>query len=281
MSNETTQDNKQIISNDEIDLLLLASKVVDLFKRRYKILILSLIIGSGMGLSSYYSQKPLYKSTLIGNSEILRNEYVTLLFKNLNDLLKEGNYVSLASYLKVSEENAKNIVKIEASPVVLKEVKDDKLVNTFQIDVITLDPMQLDTIQKGIIFYIQNNDFVKKRVNLQRSFMQNMIAKMELEINEMGAMRDAIFKGKGNGERITLMDPSSINNSIVNLYEKKLTLQNAIETLNQVLIIQNFIKYEKPVSPKISIYVPAGISTGLIIGCVIIFILEARRKILK
>lgn len=279
--NNTTSGNLNNSSNDEVDILLLIYKVFLLIKRRFIVLIISAIIGVFIGFAGYIAQKSTYKSTLIANSDILRNEYVTLLFKNLNDLLKEGNIDALANYLKISPQIAETITKIEATTVILKEglneSNSDKLVNTFQIEITTLDPSKLDTIQKGIIFYIQTNDFVKKKVMLQKIFLQSMILKIDLEINKLDTLRNL---GRNNRE-VTFLDPAAINNSIVNLYERKINYQNSIETLNQVLIIQNFIKYMVPVGPKLTIYIPAGISTGLIGGLIFIFLLEVRRKYIK
>jgi len=285
MTNDKNQNPQSVGSNDEIDILLLVNKLFNLLKRRYLILVLSVIIGACFGWSSYLVQKPLYKSTLIGNSEILRNEYVSLLFKNLNDLLKEGNHEALSNYLKVTNEQAMSIVKIEASPVILKEGNDqsnsDKLVNTFQIDITTLDPSKLDTIQSGIIYYLQNNDFVKKRVVLQKDLYQKLIVKIDIEVSKMDTIRNTMVRMKPTAGGVTYLDPASINNTIVALYERKLILQNALETLNQVLIIQNFIKYDRPVSPILNFYVLGGLSSGLIIGSILILLLEARRKAIQ
>ena len=271
--------------NDEIDLLQLAKRFANLIKRRFKIILLSILGGLIIGLTTYFSQTPTYKSTLIGNSEILRNEYVTLLFKNLNELLKEGNHEAIAEILKISLKDAKSIVKIEATPVDLKDTKTainaENLVYTFQIDILVIDPKNLDRIQSGILYYIQNNDFVKKRVDLQKVYIESMINKIDNEINKMDTTRSLFNKLYGkNSTSMINSDPTSFNNSLITLHERKLTLKNSLVTLNQVLVIQNFIKYSKPVSPKLNILIPAGIITGLLVGLGFIFILELRRKFL-
>ncbi|MDX2189101.1 MAG: hypothetical protein SFY32_04490 [Bacteroidota bacterium] len=279
-----SQENKTI-ERDEIDLLELFKKAIDLFKRRYKLLLLFVFLGIAEGFFYYTIATPLYKSTLIANSEVLRNEYVTILFNNLNELIKEDNSDQLASYLHISKEEAKSIAKIQATKVELKELKVENssqtLTNTFQIEVMVEETKYLDSIQKGIIYYIQNNEFVRKKVELQRNLYQTMISKINSEILKLDTTRNDIGKSykKSIDSKFIVMEPSDINNSIVSLQERKSNFENALSLLNEVLVIQNFIKYNKPASPKLLTTISISIGSMITIGLIVIGILEVWRLI--
>jgi hypothetical protein len=273
------ENSNTIINGEEIDIVRLFTKTVDFFIRQYKVFLTTFLVGLILSFSSFSLQKFVYKSTLIGNSDILRNEYVTLLFKNLNGMISEGNIEGVAELMPISKDIAKKIVKIEASAVNLKELKDvsssQSLVNTFQIDVLTLEPEILDSIQIGIVFYLKNNDFVKKKVLLQEAYLKGMVSKIDLEISKIDSTRKKIESMKST---FVSLDFSGINNSIVNLYEKRLLYTNQLATLNDILIIQDFVKYRKPVSPVLGIYLIGGISSTIIFGLIWIAFSEIRRK---
>ncbi len=272
-------------SSDEIDLVLLFNKAIDLIICQFRSIILTIIIGILFGLGVFFLQKPTYKSTFVGNTDAIRNEYVSLLAKNLNDLLAEGNSETVAQYLKISTALAKKIIKIEASQVNLKEIKEasssQNLVNTFQIDVLTSDPEILDSVQLGLIYYIQNNDFVKQRMILQKKYYENMIIKIDFEITKLDSLRNQLNVKNTKAMELSMLDPASINNSILQFYDKRLGYANQLATLNQVLVIQNFVKYKKPVSPKLILNVSAGVSFVLVFGLIWILFSEARRKYLQ
>jgi len=52
--------------------------------------------------------------------------------------------------------------------------------------------------------------------------------------------------------------------------EKKINYQNALILLNEVLVIQDFIEYKKPVSPKLITSI--SISTGTMVTIALLFI---------
>ena len=182
----------------------------------------------------------------------------------------ESNRSALSAKLKISEEDARQlssikIVNLSVGDVELKE--SDRYVVTVQV----YDFAILPALEKGIISYLQNHEFVKVRVNQNIVFLKQMIATVDEEIRDIEELKERIYKGdfvKGN----VMFDPTTVNSKIVELTEKKMTYRNTLELVNSVQVIQGFTEFRKPVSPKASLAMAAGLSVGfLFVGLLIAY----------
>ena len=109
---------------------------------------------------------------MIISSTILTTSYTRVLFENANRLLGEGSSAILAAQFKVPEEiiNKLNSLSIESmNKTPGEELKDSE---RFLITIEVTDQKAIPRIQKGLITYLENNDFVKVRVAQQQILSQ-------------------------------------------------------------------------------------------------------------
>ncbi|MDX2196362.1 MAG: hypothetical protein NW207_08085 [Cytophagales bacterium] len=257
----------------ELKLISIIRLTLISIKRNLMVLISMFLVITIFAISQFISEKTIYKSTLIANSEILKNEYNTLLFNTLNGLIKEKNHKKLSELLNLNLDICKDIVEIKSTSVDMSHYGNDeiKLTNTFKIEILVLNTKNLSSIQKAFIHYIQNNNFVKKKVELSEIYYKKLLIKAEQEIGIMDTIIINLTKQITNNKSQYIGDIAKNNTEIIDLYEKKLLLENSLSLLNEVLVIQDFIAYNNPVSPDVKIYI--AVYSAIYLLCATLFIL--------
>jgi hypothetical protein len=94
------------------------------------------------------------------------------------------------------------------------------------------------------------------------------------EIKELENLKTKIGSGefyqsaKGN----VMFDPTSVNSKILELTDKKLTLENNLQLSSSVQLVEGFTKFEKHTRPLLSVSLVSGSIVGLVfVGIFIVF----------
>jgi hypothetical protein len=229
------------IHTDEIDLLGLFIKIYDIIQRRYRLLIAITALGILLGGSYYQWKVPVYKSYLIGTSDVLNVEQIKYLIDNLKLHLENNGVAALATALHLEENEASKIVNIN----ILEKNAEEK--NTFYLEISRSSNESLEKYQEGITSYFENNSFVKTRVNLKKESIRGLIVSLkdeEAELNKMNAIiKENIAghlskdqaKGKGSIFNLYIPDITGVSKQKVLLKEKELELTNELNLLNPEL----------------------------------------------
>ncbi|HYI78967.1 MAG TPA: Wzz/FepE/Etk N-terminal domain-containing protein [Chryseolinea sp.] len=270
----------KVKSSGEIDLVELFLKGINIIRANFWLIVLFFCLGTALGVGYYYSSNKVYESTMVISSGILTRSYSENLVERLTTHRREGNYAAVMSLLGVSETTAKSIADIDIKNISAADnVKDpDKFIITAYV----LDQEVLPELQKGLIHYIENNEYVKIRVEQNRNYLKQTLAKIEQEIKDMEEFKQKIVSGaffqaaKGN----VMFDPTSVNSKILELTKEKLNLQNSLALSNSVQVIEGFSKFQRPSSPKLSLSIIAGSFVGLFfVGALIAF--KSVRRLVK
>src|SRR6266850_7223992 len=112
--------------NDEIDLIELFAKIIYLVKKNAKVILLAFVTGTLLGLGYYQFVSNVYESKMILLSDILTSSYSERITESLDRLIKEHNTIILSERLKMSKQDAAQIVKIEIESVKQDKAKDEK-----------------------------------------------------------------------------------------------------------------------------------------------------------
>lgn len=271
------------VNNDEIDLVELLVKGVLLVKRNLFQIIIFFVIGSGLGFA-YASLAPkVYESNMILSSGILTESYSKRLIEILSMLIKEKNYDEVASRLALTPKEAEDLGKFEIEPIKEKSTSSQDADNSsFLITVELKNELLLPKLENGLVNYLQDNEFVKIRVEQSKNYLKQMIAKVQAEIESLESFKASIYDGKffqsvsGN----IMFDPTTVNSKILELTKEKINLENNLELVNSVQVINSFTKFDKPIWPKKSVSMVAGATFGLfLVGLLIAF--KSIRKLVK
>jgi len=269
-------------SSDEIDLQELLLKVVFIIRRNFNLIALFFAIGTLLGFSYSMIATKVYESKLIVTSDILTESYVEKIGENLFALIKDNNLPLLASKLHLAEGECKNISSIKIESAQKEKPQKDEEKKWVMITVRISDQDVLPKLEQGLVNYLENNEYVKVRVEQKRNFNKQLIKKAEEEIHSLEQFKNELYNGnffQGNKGNI-MFDPTEVNMKILKLSEEKLKYQNDLEVVNSVQIVEGFTRFEKPVSPNKAISLAAGATLGLFfVGALLAF--KSIRKIVR
>jgi len=261
--------------NDEIDLIELFAKIIYLVKKNAKVILLAFVTGTLLGLGYYQFVSNVYESKMILLSDILTSSYSERITESLDRLIKEHNTIILSERLKMSKQDAAQIVKIEIESVKQDKAKDEKENEIFIVTVKVLNKNILPKLQENIITYLRNNEFVKIRVEQRKIFTLAIIQKIDEQLSALEQLKSKFAKGEliqGGKDNLVLFDPTTIHSKIVDLTKERTSLHNNLETINSIQLVEGFTVFEKPVGPKLSYSLAGGASIGLLfVGMLITF----------
>jgi len=252
--------------NDEIDLLEILAKIIFLVKKNTKIIVSAFVIGTLLGLGYYQFVPKVYESKMILLSDILTSSYGERITESLNRLISENNTKILSERLKMSKQDAAQIVRIEIETVTQEKSREEKENEIFIVTVKVLERNILPKLQENIIVYLRNNEFVEIRVKQRRKYALEIIKKIDEQLSALEQLKSRITKGEllqGGKENLVLFDPTTVHSKIVDLNKERTSLQNSLEIINSIQLVEGFTVFENPVSPKLSFSLAGGATLGL------------------
>jgi hypothetical protein len=279
-----SENRNQATPSDEIDLLELLARIVLTIKNNYTLIIGAFLIGAVLGVGYTQIVPKTYESSMLVSTDILNQSISKTLVEDINKLIGEGNLGTLSNKLNLSEREASTLGKLEIKSTVEKSdgiTKEAKnyLTITCQVRDNTIWP----NLQRGLLNYLESNEYVKIRVDQNRKYYNQIIEKIDKELIDLVELKITINSGKisqTGKDNLVLFDPTTVNSKILELNKEKIKLQNALETVNKFQLVDGFIVFEKPVSPQLSVSLAAGASMGLIF--VALFLgFKSLRKIIR
>ncbi|HEY5746426.1 MAG TPA: Wzz/FepE/Etk N-terminal domain-containing protein [Chryseolinea sp.] len=269
---------------DEIDLLALLLQVVRAIRSNFWLIVLFFVLGTALGFGYYYSSRKVYENKMIVSSKIMTESYSKKLVDNLNQYIREGNKTALASQLGITEQTARELgyLKIESPYSNEGEVSKEIDRSYFVITVEVFSQDILPDLQKGLISYFENNEYVKIRVNQNREFLKTVIAKIDQEIKDLEGLKAKIYSGDffQNSKNGVMFDPTVVNTKILDLTREKIKYQNDLELVNSVQLLEGFTRFDKPVKPLLSLSLVAGSSMGILL-VIVFLVFKSIRKLLR
>lgn len=277
MEDNTTKLSKE---QDELDLLNLVEKAVSFFRNFGKIIIIFSITGLLTGALIYAISAKKFASTLILHSSILTNQEEIAIIEFWEDLLQKKEYPTLANIFNCNVELLKKVSNIKASEIQKLYVQNNP--NGFTVEVLVEDTAVLDGLQKGIVYGLENSDYVKSRVAIKKNNLYDLIGKVKDEILKMNFTKsnvDSIMTNKGRSSSSLLIDISGINTQWINLNEKLLDYQEKLKLINAVQVLQSFNKLSNPETPKLTRSLFFGFLAGFFMGYIVAIYMYVQLKL--
>ncbi|MEM9391658.1 MAG: Wzz/FepE/Etk N-terminal domain-containing protein [Bacteroidota bacterium] len=270
--------NTQVHSSDEIDLGELLLKLTQIISRNRVMIILLSIVGTGAGAFYYSIKAPVYESSMMLRSDILTEAYSETLTDNLKKLIDERSYELLATKLSITPEQAAQLVDIKVESIEDSSGPEGAVKNfIFLISVETKDNSILSDLQIGIISFLENNEFVKRRIDLRRERYKALISEMKSEANELDSLKKQINKGLINsGSNLVLLDPSKIYEQALKTYKEELSLQSSLALIESIQLIEDFTAFNRPMRPRLVPSLISGLGIALLLAIGLILFIETR-----
>jgi hypothetical protein len=272
---------KRVI-NDEIDLVELLVKTVLLIKRNLIQIILFFIIGTGLGYAYASLATKTYESKMLVSSDIMTESYSEKLFESIQDLIDEENYNELSSKIGLTPDESESLSKIKIESALKDKPQKEDEKKFFLITVELTNQKILAKLQNELIQFLQQNDFVRIRVEQRKKYYSDLIKQIDTEIQSLEEFKSKIYNGNffQNSKGNVMFDPTEVNSKIVELSKERGGYVMALETANSVQVVEGFTQFDKPIWPKKSVSLAAGATLGLfLVGLMIVF--KSIRKLVR
>ena len=159
------------------------------------------------------------------------------------------DYSELASLLNVSKETAAAIKHIEAEQLYQQDMNEKfYALNKFEIRLSVFDNTTIDTIQKGLIFYFNNNNFIKQYHEMYKISNNRLVDDITQEIIVLSRMRVEGAKNNLDLSSVNIIsgkDDKTISNQIISLAQLREEIITNQLLLKPLLFVQDFAKTNK------------------------------------
>lgn len=262
------------VSDDEIDLGRIFIKFILILKRRYIILLTTATLGLILGIYFYVVQQPVYESRMTISSTLLNANNSSNLIETIDLLVKDGNHEMVSQKLQIPVDQ---VIKLAGLSVEKgTEGVQDQTPNIFHIEARVTDNNILGPLQSGITYYLENTEFVKRRVDLRKETINALREKLKAEIQDLEALKARVnnnFMTGNEGANTVIMDPASIYKQAITMYESELELKTQLAFVENVQVIDGFTVFNKRISPRIR-QIGYWLFGGLLLGIMLVFVFE-------
>ena len=276
---------------EELNLSELFANFVKFISRNSRLLLIIVAIGV-VGVIGYQKLKtPYYETKAIcmsGISEYERQEQIEDLSQRtaidlINHLqinIENEDYSALAKLLGIDEDVAATIKKIKAEQLYQQDMNEKfYALNKFEILLTTFDNMGIDQLQKGLIYYFSNNDFIKDyHINYLTSNI-TIISDINAEIEVLGGMRVEGAKNNLDVSSVNIVSGKNgrvISNQIVALSQLREDIKTKQALLKPLVFVQNFAKVNQR-EDDILIWALLGSVLSFIFGLFIALVKEVKK----
>ena len=284
----------------EIDLLYFFRPLGNLFKNigngiifffrkinanKILFVIVVLIISAG-GFSLRYFLKPAYQTEGMFVSSVLPSKYCSLLLSNLKKLQGEENAKLLSRQLSIPEEACSDILSIKMLPMrdTFSLDRRDTALSLFGIRLVLKKMDNLDTIQWGLVNYLENNAYALKRKEARINSLKALKIELNKKIGSLDSLKKIVNSSivpRSEGKGIILgqpIDPVSIYQAEMGYYKEQLSIDQSLATIDNIEIIQPFFNVSRYNYPDFRKYFIYAVLVSLVAACFIVLLFGRKLK---
>lgn len=246
---------------EELNIKEVFANFVNFISRNNRLILFIVLIGIITVVLFQKFKTPYFETKAIcmsGISEYERVEYEEYwlqrtaidLINYLEINIENKDYLALSDLLGVDLVVAKNIKKIEAEQLYQKDMNEEFFtLNKFEIMLTVFDNKIIEDVQKGLIYYFSNNEYVS---DYARKFNESS-DQIIIDINrEMKLLERIRIEGAKNSldvssslKVINGQEKSGVSNQIILLSKFREEIKTKKELLHPLSFVQNFAKVNK------------------------------------
>lgn len=245
---------------DEIDLVRVFVRTVNFFKTNGTIFLLACFLAAGASAGYLFLKKPVYESRFTAECMSLPDGRTVELLNDLEKLRENEDWELLGRKLGMLPADVALIRKFEplSNVAMEREAKkvDDYLLPTtevaykFSLIVKVKDNRILPLLQKGVIKYLSENEYSTVRVNRFIENRKALLQAIDEELKKLDSLNllfaDRLVRGS---QGTTLVGPGDFKAMVIQLKEKRLSVEDELRFAQPVRVIQGFVPFKNPVEP--------------------------------
>jgi len=168
----------------------------------------------------------------------------------IGSVVENSEYEILAKILQLPLEVAHTIKFIEAEQLYELDLENRRQkLSQFQITIRVTDNQTIPLVSDGFFNYFTKNAYANKNYTLFKKQSPELITYLDQEIEDLKTYRNSML-GKSEVElsSISIANDKSelLQNQIIQLYEKKQSIERDLELLKPLSYLSDFAVYKKP-----------------------------------
>ena len=231
------------------------------FNIRNKSLIISFVLVGIVSVILFQNLKPSYYETkaicMSGISEYERIEQLEELSQRtavdlINHLqinVANKDFNQLSVLLNIKKEFTEKIKKIEAEQLYQQDMNEKYYaLNKFEVRLTVFDNTVIDDIQKGLIYFFNNNKFIMDYHKMYISSNLSLINEIDSEMDNLSTMRIEGAKNSLDLSSVNIIsgkDDKTLSNQIISLAQLKEKTKTNNLLLKPLSFVQDFAKTNK------------------------------------
>ena len=251
---------KNNIMTEELNIRQIIKDFIH-FNIRNKSLIIVFILFGIVSVVLFQNLKPSYYETkaicMSGISEYERLEQLEELSQRtavdlINHLqinVANKDFNQLSALLNIRKEFTEKIKNIEAEQLYQQDMNEKYYaLNKFEVRLTVFDNKVIDDIQKGMVYYFNNNKFIKDYHNMYMASNLNLINEIEAEMDNLSTMRKEGAKNSLDLSSVNIIsgkDDKTLSNQIISLAQLKEKTKTNNLLLQPLSFVQDFAKTNK------------------------------------
>jgi hypothetical protein len=275
---------------EELNIRQIFSDFINFNIRNGKLILLFVFIGVTL-VVLFQKLKPAYYDTqaicMSGISEYERLEQLEELSQRtavdlvnyLQINISNKDYNELSALLNVTKDIASKIKFIEAEQLYQQDMNEKfYALNKFEIKLSVFDNTTIDDIQEGLIFYFNNNNFIKEYHKMYLSSNDRLKDDILNEMNVLSRMRIEGARNNLDLSSVNIIsgkDDKTISNQLISLAQLKEEITTNQLLLKPLFFVQDFAKTNKT-ERDLLLWIFVGGILSFLIGLLFSFIKELK-----
>lgn len=273
------------------------------------IMIIGLILG---GIYSELLKKDYYKSSMVLSCDYLNTQILKNTIDKFNLLAAErGTHGLQEVFLGLDSATAANIQRFEFKPFVSEddvvemevlreqlnnvtgEKKElvDKVIdrleidnkNAYEISVYVYDPGIVKPLEKALVEYFRNNNYIKRRLEINHVNLQGRKIKLEKELNKLDSLKVLLLKnyeslsqknrGSNNvtvGGEDALTNPLEVFTVDLEIHEELLEVQEDLYLTPDFEVVDGFTSFQEPENASLTNILVISLLLSILVGYLIL-----------
>lgn len=272
------------------------------------VIVLGLIFGA---LYAALLKKDYYKSSMVLSCDYLNSQILRNTIEKFNLLAKERDTEGIQELLNLDSATARNIQKFEfrsfvsEDDVVEMEVLREQLnnvtgekqelvekvidrleidnKNAYEISVFVFDPQIVKPLEKALVDYFRNNNYISRRIEINKENLEARKAKLQSELRKLDSLKVVLFqnyqalaqrnRGSNNvvvGGEEGLNNPLEVFARDLELHQELLEIERRLALNPDFEIVDGFTSFKEPESASVADILAISLLLSIVIGYLIL-----------
>ncbi|MEJ2192897.1 MAG: Wzz/FepE/Etk N-terminal domain-containing protein [Nitrospirota bacterium] len=250
------------LDDDEIDIY----EIFLVLKKRFRLILGVFLLGIALAAGVSFLQSPVYESDFLMRASVLSPSETVKIIDRLDGLLEEGDYEDVSSMLNV---RSRDVVSLRAED----SSKNEE--NWVDVTLDVRDPSLIRPLKDNVLRYLNENDYVRERVDLERESRLNLRSEILARLSKIENLSNEVINHIEKGRMKDVgFNPIGLDKGIIDLKQRLKDVENEIQLLKGFEAVTEPIMPDRPARPRKALNIAVGGTASLFVGIFLALVFE-------